>query len=165
VESPAEQTTVLMTKLEALPLEELVEPEANATAEAAAEAAEKEAENEIRKTNNAGHDDEEDDEEMEEEFVTDGNELLDEDEDDEGAEEGGGSSDNASNKSKNKQASKKADSEKLRRRLPMSVKELIDYHSSNGKSIKEIVNKINVVCRTDEKVSYGVCIFAVIFLN
>lgn len=155
VESPAEQTTVLMTKLEALPLEELVEPEANATAEAAAAAAEKEAENEIRKTNNAGHDDEEDDEEMEEEFVTDGNELLDEDEDDEGAEEGGGSSDNASNKSKNKQASKKADSEKLRRRLPMSVKELIDYHSSNGKSIKEIVNKINVVCRTDEKVSYG----------
>ncbi len=49
------------------------------------------------------------------------------------------------------------ESEKLRRRLPMSIKELIDYHSSNGKSIKEIVNKINVVCRADEKVSYGVC--------
>ena len=51
---------------------------------------------------------------------------------------------------------KHGDNEKLRRRLPMSIKELIDYHSSNGKSIKEIVNKINVVCRPDEKVSYGV---------
>lgn len=50
---------------------------------------------------------------------------------------------------------KHGENEKLRRRLPMSIKELIDYHSSNGKSIKEIVNKINVVCRTDEKVSYG----------
>lgn len=49
-----------------------------------------------------------------------------------------------------------ADNEKLRRRLPMSIKELIDYHSSNGKSIKEIVNRINMVCRADEKVSYGV---------
>lgn len=48
-----------------------------------------------------------------------------------------------------------ADNEKLRRRLPMSIKELIDYHSSNGKSIKEIVNRINMVCRADEKVSYG----------
>ena len=48
------------------------------------------------------------------------------------------------------------DNEKLRRRLPMSIKELIDYHSSNGKSIKEIVNRINMVCRADEKVSYGV---------
>jgi transposase len=37
----------------------------------------------------------------------------------------------------------------------MSIKELIDYHSGNGKSIKEIVSKINVVCRPDEKVSYG----------
>jgi len=50
---------------------------------------------------------------------------------------------------------KKEDHEKLRRRLPVSVKELIDYHSSNGKSIKEIVAKVNVVCRQDEKVSYG----------
>jgi hypothetical protein len=48
------------------------------------------------------------------------------------------------------------ENEKLRRRLPMSIKELIDYHSSNGKSIKEIVDKINQVCRVDEKVSYGV---------
>ena len=48
------------------------------------------------------------------------------------------------------------DNEKLRRRLPMSIKELIDYHSSNGKSIKEIVNRINMVCRADVKVSYGV---------
>lgn len=48
------------------------------------------------------------------------------------------------------------ENEKLRRRLPMSIKELIDYHSSNGKSIKEIVNRINMVCRADEKVSYGV---------
>lgn len=47
---------------------------------------------------------------------------------------------------------KKEDHEKLRRRLPVSVKELIDYHSSNGKSIKEIVAKVNVVCRPDEKV-------------
>lgn len=47
------------------------------------------------------------------------------------------------------------ENEKLRRRLPMSIKELIDYHSSNGKSIKEIVNRINMVCRADEKVSYG----------
>lgn len=47
------------------------------------------------------------------------------------------------------------ENEKLRRRLPMSIKELIDYHSSNGKSIKEIVNRINMVCRGDEKVSYG----------
>ena len=47
-------------------------------------------------------------------------------------------------------------SEKMRRRLPMSVKELIDYHSGNGKSIKDIVTKINAVCRSDEKVSYGV---------
>lgn len=48
------------------------------------------------------------------------------------------------------------DDGKLRRRLPMSIKELIDYHSSNGKPIKEIVNRINMVCRADEKVSYGV---------
>jgi len=47
------------------------------------------------------------------------------------------------------------DDGKLRRRLPMSIKELIDYHSSNGKPIKEIVNRINMVCRVDEKVSYG----------
>lgn len=55
------------------------------------------------------------------------------------------------------------ENEKLRRRLPMSIKELIDYHSSNGKSIKEIVNRINMVCRADEKVSYGVS-FLVDFL-
>ena len=54
-----------------------------------------------------------------------------------------------------KKSKKKDDSEKLRRRLPMSIKELIDYHSGNGKSIKEIVNRINMVCRSDEKVSYG----------
>lgn len=109
-----------------------------------------------RKTNNAGHDDDEDDEddeEMEEEF----HDLDDDDDDDgEGSDEASGN-----NKSKNQltQSAKKGENEKLRRRLPMSVKELIDYHSSNGKSIKEIVNKINVVCRTDEKVSYGVCVF------
>jgi len=37
----------------------------------------------------------------------------------------------------------------------MSIKELIDYHSSNGKSIKEIVQRINLVCRNEEKVTYG----------
>ncbi|CAF0956458.1 unnamed protein product [Brachionus calyciflorus] len=50
---------------------------------------------------------------------------------------------------------KKGEHEKLRRRLPVSIKELIDYHSSNGKSIKEIVSRINMVCKPDEKVSYG----------
>ena len=49
-----------------------------------------------------------------------------------------------------------SDNEKLRRRLPISVKELIDYHSSNGKSIKEIVQRINLVCKNEEKVTYGV---------
>lgn len=50
---------------------------------------------------------------------------------------------------------KKTEQEKLRRRLPVSIKELIDYHSSNGKSIKEIVSRINMVCKPEEKVSYG----------
>lgn len=49
----------------------------------------------------------------------------------------------------------KKEHEKLRRRLPVSIKELIDYHSSNGKSIKEIVSRINMVCKPEEKVSYG----------
>lgn len=147
-----ETTTLIITKLEANIEQDL----------AAQEAAEREAELAIRQTNNAGadddddedddeEDDEDDDEEMEEDFTlelnrTEGLEGV--------PEEADGSSDNASNKSKS--AVKKGENEKLRRRLPMSVKELIDYHSSNGKSIKEIVNKINVVCRSDEKVSYGV---------
>lgn len=132
-------------------------------------AAELEAVKEIRKANNPNPDEEDDDDEEEdedhmeedEEFI--GHDLELEDDDDEEEEIGGGngSSDNSglnkskTNKSATSAANKKSESEKLRRRLPMSVKELIDYHSSNGKSIKEIVNKINVVCRTDEKVSYG----------
>jgi hypothetical protein len=56
------------------------------------------------------------------------------------------------NASKNKS---KDERDKLRRRLPISIKELIDYHSGNGKSIKEIVTKINQVCKSEEKVSYG----------
>jgi hypothetical protein len=133
-------------------------------------AAELEAVKEIRKANNPNPDEEDDDDDEEEdedhmeedeEFI--GHDLELEDDDDEEEEIGGGngSSDNSglnkskTNKSATSAANKKSESEKLRRRLPMSVKELIDYHSSNGKSIKEIVNKINVVCRTDEKVSYG----------
>ena len=54
------------------------------------------------------------------------------------------------NKSMNKE-----ERDRLRRRLPISIKELIDYHSGNGKSIKEIVTKINQVCKSEEKVSYG----------
>lgn len=50
---------------------------------------------------------------------------------------------------------RKSDSDKSRRRLPVSIKELIDYHSSNGKSIKEIVDRINLVCKPEEKISYG----------
>lgn len=50
---------------------------------------------------------------------------------------------------------RKAENDKSRRRLPVSIKELIDYHSSNGKSIKEIVDRINIVCKPEEKISYG----------
>jgi hypothetical protein len=49
-----------------------------------------------------------------------------------------------------------SDTEKSRRRLPLSVKELIDFHHSNGKQIKEIVQRINSVCNNEEKVTYGV---------
>jgi hypothetical protein len=62
---------------------------------------------------------------------------------------------NKLNGSTSKSNSSKLEKEKQRRRLPVSIKELIDYHSSNGKSIKEIVNKINQVCKPEEKVSYG----------
>ena len=58
----------------------------------------------------------------------------------------------------NNSESKKSDEavqEKLRRRLPLSIRELIDYHSGNRRSIKEIVSRINQVCKTEEKVSYG----------
>ena len=51
---------------------------------------------------------------------------------------------------------KMSDNDKPRRRLPVSVKELIEYHDSDGKSIKEIVQRINSVCKSEEKVTYGV---------
>ncbi len=88
------------------------------------------------------------DEDEEDDDDEDDDELLDEEDEDEEVDEHG-----------NKAERVGGENEKLRRRLPMSIKELIDYHSSNGKSIKEIVNRINMVCRADEKVSYGVSSF------
>jgi hypothetical protein len=68
---------------------------------------------------------------------------------------GSTASGNGSGKSNGASSASKEERDKLRRRLPISIKELIDYHSGNGKSIKEIVNKINQVCKSEEKVSYG----------
>ena len=85
------------------------------------------------------------DEDEDDDDDEDDDELLDEEDEDEEVDEHGNKAERAG-----------GENEKLRRRLPMSIKELIDYHSSNGKSIKEIVNRINMVCRADEKVSYGV---------
>ena len=94
-------------------------------------------------------DEDDDDEDDDSDDEDDEDEFEDEDEDD-------SMEHDVSNENKPSSANKKnADSEKLRRRLPMSIKELIDYHSGNGKSIKEIVSRINAVCRADEKVSYG----------
>lgn len=85
---------------------------------------------------------------MEDEDDDDEDDMLEDDEDHENQEDN-------ENKVGILERSATGENEKLRRRLPMSIKELIDYHSSNGKSIKEIVNRINMVCRADEKVSYG----------
>ena len=99
---------------------------------------------ETREDGDMMDDDEEDDDEEDDDEMDD-----DDDEDDDDLDE-------EEKKREKKSAKAAAEHEKLRRRLPVSVKELIDYHSSNGKSIKEIVNRINMVCRPDEKVSYGV---------
>jgi transposase len=100
--------------------------------------------------NKMDQDDEDEDDEDDDDDSDDDDEFEDEDEDD--SMEHDVSNENKPSSAKKSNAS---DSEKLRRRLPMSIKELIDYHSGNGKSIKEIVSRINAVCRADEKVSYG----------
>ena len=50
-----------------------------------------------------------------------------------------------------------SDNDKQRRRLPPSVKELIEYHNSNGIPMKDIVEKINAVSN-ERTVNYGVII-------